>query len=235
MTNLLTKTTFFLIVALFFTVASTFAQNGVVTDKTTLSTAACATIAVTKMNVLYAGIENTISVCTSVGTETIFLQVSDGATSTKAGAGTYNISVHESFVGKAITININTEIDGKEQTIGSNSFRVHPLPDPIAMIGAHFTGGEISKNELLANPFIWANMGADFVYDVRWLINSYQVIFVTKGMEEKPIISNDREFSKEIKSRIESSDSGTMIIFDDLKASCGNITRTLNTITLRLK
>jgi len=194
-----------------------------------------ATAAAEKMNVLYAGLENPVSVSASVSAEKVSIHVSDGASQSKTGPGKYNVTVPENLIGKTITITINADIGGKQQTMGSNTFRIKRVPDPEPVLGGKFKGGKISKNELLANPFVFAKMGDDFAYDLRWTVNSYNVTFIIKGIEDAPIQSNNNQFSEAIKSKINSCSPGTVIYFSDIKISCVAGNRTLNPITVILK
>ena len=119
--------------------------------------------------------------------------------------------------------------------MGSTTFRVKRVPDPRATIGANIRGGKRSKTELTANPFIRAAMGDDFAYDLKWTINSYQVIFISKGYEDNPLTCTGANFSEAVKSKIAKSGSGTTIIFTGIKASCEAGPRTLDEITVRIK
>jgi len=195
-----------------------------------------ATVAADKMNVLYAGIDNPVSVSASVPAERISISLTGGS-SAKTGPGKYNITVPESLVGQSITVNISADMGGRQQAMGSNLFRIKRVPDPVAILGGSFAGGKIGKAELLANPFVTATMGTDFVYDLRWTVNSYQATFIIKGIEDPPMTSNNRNFSDAIKSKINSSPAGTVIYFSDIKASTPGIpgSRTLNSITVILR
>ncbi|MDR0205956.1 MAG: gliding motility protein GldM [Bacteroidales bacterium] len=195
-----------------------------------------ATVAADKMNALYAGIDNPVSVSASVSAEKVDISLSAGS-KTKTGPGKYNINVPTSMEGKMVTVSILAEDGGKQKIMGTNEFRVKRIPDPVAVLGGDFKGKKISKAELLANPFIKADMGFDFIYDLKWVVNSYQVTFNVKGIEEAPIMCNNRQFSDAIKNKINASSPGTVIWFEDIKVSCVGIpgTRTLNTITVQLK
>jgi gliding motility-associated protein GldM len=194
-----------------------------------------ATAAADKMNVLYAGIENPISVNAPVAAEKISISLTGGGTYTKTGPGKYDISVPEALAGKTITINTIADIDGKQHTMASNVFRIKRVPDPVAVLGGDFKGGKITKPVLLANPFIKADMGTDFVYDLRWTVNSFLVTFIIRGIEDPPITCNNRQFSDAIINKINSCSPGTVIYFSDIKASCVAGQRTLNSITVILK
>ena len=203
------------------------------TDKYTVM-APSATSAADKMNVLYAGIDNPVSVSASVAAEKIDISLTGGGTFTKTGPGKFNIKVPESLASKTITINILANIDGKQQHMGSNVYRIKRVPDPTAKLG-QFKGGKTTRAELLANPFVLADMGTDFVYDLAWTINSFQVTFIVKGIEDPPMSCTSRQFSDAIKNKINSCGPGTVIYFSDIKASSVAGNRTLNPITVILR
>ena len=205
------------------------------TDKYTVM-APSATAAADKMNVLYAGIDNPISVSASVPAEKIGIAITGGGSFTQTGPGKFDIKVPESLVSKTVTINIHANVDGRQQPMGSNVFRVKRVPDPVALLGGSSKdGSKMPKAELLANPFILASMGTDFVYDLPWTVNSYKVTFIVKGSEDPPMTCNNRQFSDAVKNKINSCGPNTVIYFTEIKASCIAGQRTLNPITVILK
>lgn len=193
-----------------------------------------ATISAEKMNVLYAGIANPVSVSAPVAPDQLSVNF-PGCGVTRAEAGKFNISVPTSLIGKTVEATVSANLGGKTQAMGSTTFRVKRVPDPRATIGANIRGGKRSKNELTANPFIRAAMGDDFAYDLKWTINSYQVIFISKGYEDNPLTCTGATFSDAVKQKIAKSGSGTTIIFTGIKASCEAGQRTLDEITVRIK
>jgi len=202
-------------------------------DKYTVM-APSATVAADKMNVLYAGIENPVSVSASVAPEKISISLTGGSAN-KTAAGKYNVTVPESLVSKTVTISIVADMGGKQQHMGSKEFRVKRVPDPVAVIGSNFKGGKISKVDLTANPFIRANMGEDFVYDLTWTVNSFNATFIIKGIEDAPIKCTNRQFNDAIKNKINSCSPGTVIYFSDINVTSVAGTRNLNPITVILR
>ena len=193
-----------------------------------------ATISAEKMNVLYAGIANPVSVSAPVAPDQLTVNF-PGCGVTRAEAGKFNVSVPQTLVGKTVEATVSANTGGKTQAMGSTVFRMKRVPDPRATLGANIRGGKRSKGDLTANPFIRAAMGDDFAYDLKWTINSYQVIFIAKGYEEPPLTCTGANFSEAVKSKIAKSASGTTIIFTGIKASCEAGQRTLDEITVRLK
>jgi hypothetical protein len=99
-------------------------------------------------------------------------------------------------------------------TIPAKTISKESVSEPTIFIGDG-TGGKKTKEALLANPFVIAK---DFKYDeIEWSVLSYKVTFVVNGREEAPITVNGAEFNDQVKSRIQSASSGTIIEFSDIK------------------
>ena len=195
-----------------------------------------ATISAEKMNVLYAGIANPVSVSAPVAPDQLTVNF-PGCTVSRAEAGKFNVTVPTSLISsKSLVATVNANVGGKTQAMGSATFRIKRVPDPTSTIGAKIRGGKVSKAELNANAFIRASMGEDFAYDLKWNINSFQVIFIPKGgYEEAPISCTGGNFSEAVKSKIAKSPSGTTIIFQGIKASSEVGTRPLDDIIIVLR
>lgn len=195
-----------------------------------------ATVAADKMNVFYAGIENPVSVNAPVAPECINIDITGaGASYTKTGPGTYNITVPQSLANKNVTVNVRANQGGKTTTLCATEFRVKRVPDPVAKVGGSLTGGRVTKSELATNPFITAAMAQDFVYDLRWTIQSYQVTFIVRGMEEAPMTIQGAAFSEALKTKIRNAAPGTLILFSGIRATSPAGTRQLLDIVLRVR
>ncbi|MDR0368130.1 MAG: gliding motility protein GldM, partial [Bacteroidales bacterium] len=88
-----------------------------------------AAIAAEKMNVLYAGINNPVTIAAPVAPERLRISWG-GATATSQGGGRYDVSVPANLAGKEITISVGAEIDGNNQSMGATSFRIKAVPEP---------------------------------------------------------------------------------------------------------
>ena len=147
-------------------------------------------------------------------------------------AGEMNVDVPFSMIGKTITVSVQKE---GGQVVSSLELRVKRMPDPRAVIGVNIRGGKRSKAELTANPFLRAVMDNNFVYDVKWTIESFSVIFISRGLEESPWTCIGPEFSDALIQKIAKSASGTVIVFSNIKVSCGDDKRTLDEVSVRIR
>ena len=78
-------------------------------------------------------------------------------------------------------------------------------------------------------------MGDDFVYDLKWSVNSFRVIIVSKGMEEPAIVCQGGSLSDKAKSAIQKASSNTVIYFSDIKVSSEAGSRTLDEFSVRIR
>lgn len=193
-----------------------------------------ATIAADKMNVLYAGIANPVSVAAPVAPEKLSVSF-PGCKAKSTGAGKYDISVPASLIGKKVTATVSAKVENSNKVLGSTIFRVKKVPNPRAVLGANIRGGKRAKSELLANPLIRASMGEDFAYDLKWRVNSFRVIFVIKGYEDPPLACQGGVMSEAVKAKIQKATSNTVIYFTDIKVSSEAGTRTLDEFSVRIR
>ena len=202
-------------------------------DKYTVLTPS-ATIAADKMNVLYAGIANPVSVSGPVAPDKLSVSF-PGCSASSQGGGKFNVSVPASLIGKTVTATVAAKVGESSKTMGSTTFRVKRVPDPRAVLGANIRGGKRAKAEILANPVIRATMGDDFVYDLKWSVNSYRVILVVKGMEEPAIVCQGGALSEKAKAAIQKASANTVIYFSDIKVSSEAGPRTLDEFSVRVR
>jgi len=98
-----------------------------------------ASIALDKMNVLYIGVDNPVSVAASgAGDDKIGFSVTGGGgTYSKVGGGKYIVRVN------TVTDEcwINVSVEGK--VAGKSKFRVRTIPKPIAIIGPYESGANV--------------------------------------------------------------------------------------------
>ncbi len=188
-----------------------------------------ATISADKMNVLYAGISNPITLEGGVGSN--YSVTIPSCTVKTTGTGTYNVTVPSNLIGKFIEATISSS-DGSFK----KGFRVKKVPDPYAQIGINIFGGRKSKAELTANPVLRVKMSEDFAFDLRWTVVSYSVDVIEKGIIST-INCSGSKFSSELINRINSAPTGTVFMFYNIKISQPELgTRTMtHDITVRIK
>lgn len=193
-----------------------------------------ATIAADKMNVLYAGIANPVSVSGPVSPDKLSVSF-PGCSASSQGGGKFNVSVPTSLIGKTVQASVAAKVGESTKTLGQTTFRVKRVPDPRAVLGGNIRGGKRAKAELLANPIVRATMGEDFAYDLKWSVTSFRVIIVSKGMEEPAIVCHGAALSDKAKMAIQKASANTVIYFSDIKASSEAGSRTLDEFSVRIR
>lgn len=193
-----------------------------------------ATIAADKMNVLYAGIDNPVSISGPVDPGKLSVSF-PGCSVSNLGAGKYNVKVPTSMIGRTVDATVSAKVGESTKNMGATTFRVKKVPNPRAVLGAGIRGGKHAKGELLANPVIRATMGEDFVYDLKWNVTSFRVIFVSKGMEDPAMACQGGALSEAVKAKLQKSPANTVIYFTDIKASSEAGPRTLDEFSVRIR
>jgi gliding motility-associated protein GldM len=107
-------------------------------DGSYFTSAPSATISADKMNVFYAGIDNDISVSVPGYPSSLVTATISGAQLRTNPRGGYFVSGARAGVSCEITA--YAKVDGKQKVMGKKTFRVKPLPPPIAFIPLNING-----------------------------------------------------------------------------------------------
>ena len=130
-------------------------------------------VSATKMNVVYAGIDNPIAIGGGVGGE--ISATATGASLTRTGNGTYNLRVN----GNPSEVVVHVTSQGS--SLGNMKFRVKELPKPTAKIDNVGVDGKVTKNALLSANMVRAEM-KDFDFEgVKYDVVGYTVKYKTKA------------------------------------------------------
>ena len=179
---------------------------------------AMAAVSADKMNILYAGVPNPVTVSSSVPAENLYIDWG-GCTANALGEGRYEVSVPLELVDQTVKIVVSTVMeDGTVLPIREMDFRVRQVPNPVACIGAGIDGGTYSRDVILANPLIVAQTPKDFDYELLWKVISYKVAF-DKG-DGKPLshmLVDTPRFPDNVVRAIREAAPGTRIIISDIK------------------
>jgi gliding motility-associated protein GldM len=165
-------------------------------------------ISPTKMNVVYRGVENPISVSSSgYSQKELDVRVSNG-TFTRSG-DIYNLTP-----GNGRTCEVSVFVDGKN--MGTQVLRVKDLPSPTPALDG-ITGKTATKNELLASQGIRAEMPRDFDFDLNFRVVSFAVFATLDGGYSVEETSNSNIFGPKIQQLFSRLRSGQWVSFTDIK------------------
>lgn len=160
-----------------------------------------ATISPTMMNVLYAGIENPISISVpGIPMNAISASMTNGALTRNGDLWI----ARPTTVGSEAVISVTATVDGRSQNVGSMTFRVRKLPDPSPFIAykdasgnsVHYKGSpkRISKAALMAASGLGAAIDDD-ILNVSYQVVSFSTVFFDSMGNAIPEVSDGSNFS----------------------------------------
>ncbi|MBD5190787.1 MAG: gliding motility protein GldM [Bacteroidales bacterium] len=183
-----------------------------------------ATISPTMMNVLYAGIDNPISISVpGVPMSAISASMSNGTLTRKGDLWV----AHPGKPGSEAEISVTAELDGRRQSVGSMKFRVRKLPDPSPYIAVrdangavtHYKGSpkRISKAALMAADGLGAAIDDD-ILNVTYSVVSFSTISFDSMGNAMPENSSGSQFSSRQKEQFKRLKPGKSFFISNVKA-----------------
>ena len=182
-----------------------------------------ATVSATMMNVLYAGINNPISISVpGVAQNAISATMSNGSL-TRNGTGWI---ARPSKVGAECVVTVSATMDGKAQTVARTSFRTRKLPDPTPYIAyrdkngneMHYKGSRpFSKALLLSTPGIGAAIDDDLL-NVQYRVLQFETVVFDSMGNAMPERSNGSNFSERQKNSFRRLSRGKRFFISRIKA-----------------
>ena len=164
-----------------------------------------------KMNVLYLGIDNPLSISVSgVPDENVSVAISQGTIRKVSG----NEYIAKPATPGTARIELFYEVDGQKNK-GIMEFRVKMLPVPMAKV-AGISGGNIEKTVLLAQKGVIVTL-EDFLFDLRYDVTQFTITVISQGVE-KSSTSNTATFTAEQNEILTSLNRGQKVIFTNIKA-----------------
>ncbi len=183
-----------------------------------------ATISPTMMNVLYAGIDNPISISVpGVPMNAVQANMTNGNLTRKGDTWV----ARPGQVGTEAVISVTAQMDGRSQQVGSMTFRVRKLPDPSPFIPIKDAQGntvsykgfpkKISKAALMAAETLGAALDDDLL-NVSYSVVSFSTVFYDSMGNAIPEVSNGNAFSPRQKEQFKRLKPGKTFFISEVKA-----------------
>ncbi len=190
------------------------------------------TVAATKMNVFYIGVDNPVSISVpGIADANIVANISTGTLGRAPNGDGWIVRVPTGST-KA-TISVSAKYEGDQRSMGSAEFRVKKVPAPVAEIAGQ-SDGVIEKNTLVAAGAIIPVM-KDFDFELFFKVVSFKMTYVVGGDLQSKRASGNR-FSDEMKNIIQNAKKGQKFYFENIQAEGPDgTTRSLNPISLEIK
>lgn len=183
-----------------------------------------ATISPTMMNVLYAGINNPISISVPGTPMNAITATMTNGTLTRNGD---TWVAHPGKVGTEAVISVSAQLDGRTQNVGSMTFRVRKLPDPTVYLpvkGAdgntvHYKGSpkRISKAMLMSAEGLGAAIDDD-ILNVSYSVVSFKTVVFDQMGNAIPEVSDGSRFSGRQREQFKRLKPGRTFFISDVKA-----------------
>ncbi|MCA6363341.1 MAG: gliding motility protein GldM [Bacteroidetes bacterium] len=191
------------------------------------------TVSADKMNVMYAGLENPISVSVpGIPNEKLRVSIDNGVLTPK-GNGQYIVTKPKTGFAN---VQVIAEIDGKTRNMGSMKFRVKPLPKPVARLSClSAPGGTITKAQLLACPGVIPFYDPNFEFDAKARVVSFTVEIPGASGASSSFNSGNASFPDAAKQNFSKLKRGDRVTLTNIKAlgADGNVV-TLEDITYKI-
>ena len=166
-----------------------------------------------KMNVLYIGVDNPISV-SAPGTPTEKIKVSMTGGSISGSGGKYTVKVSSPGTAR---IAVSAEVaPGKVQTLSSTEFRVKRIPDPVAKFAGK-TGGSMATVALKAQNAVFATLD-NFDFEAKFKVTKFSMIVAKPRADAIVLSTNGGTLSAAMKNALNGISPGTRVIFDNIMA-----------------
>ncbi|WP_214072162.1 gliding motility protein GldM [Mucilaginibacter sp. dw_454] len=166
-----------------------------------------------KMNVLYIGVPNPVSV-SAPGIAKKDLKVSmSGGTITPSGNG-YIATV--TAQGTA-TVNVSGEVSkGKVMALGSTLFRVKRIPDPKAEFAGK-SGGTTSSANIKSQDAIFARL-ENFEFDAKFSVTRFTLLVIKPRQDPLSFTGTGNQLTSAMHSAMNSVSPGSTVVFKDIVA-----------------
>ncbi len=173
------------------------------------------TVSATKMDVLYAGLDNPISVSVpGIPTDRLTVSISNG-TLTPTGKGTFNVKVMNGTKAE-VSVIANLE-NGEKRNMGTMTFRVKQVPKPSAQFGDLIQSGRMTKSKIETQLGLIAFYPA-FDFNAKAKVTSFRMSVIGGGNVSEEFTSNSNMLTEPMKNRLKKVKKNERVIFEEIQA-----------------
>jgi hypothetical protein len=188
----------------------------------------CFGIELTNLNVMYLNIDNPFRVLSS-GSGKLKVKLTNGIVA-DLGGGVFVAKLNE---GTETVVSVYEQNGKTEKPVGSKVYRLKPVPLPTPMVAGIESGGEISREKLLAANGISVVLKG-FLYDVKYEVVSYALSTNVAG-EFKSISTYGAAYSLEGVALISKLKNNSRVIFEDIRVRVAGTPKIVSIAPITLK
>jgi len=184
-----------------------------------------------KMNVLYVGVDNPVSIAVSdVPASNISVKMDEEEGKISGQNGRYIIRVSKAG---EVTLDVSGEVDGKKVPFAPVKFRSKLVPDPVASFAGK-TGTDIISAAELQQAQEVTVMFQNFDFDLKFQVVSFSVSMAVNKIEVEEFTNGDK-LTENQKKLLTHAEPGTKIYIENVKAKGpdGSI-RTIGSVNLKV-
>lgn len=191
-----------------------------------------ASISADKMNVLYIGLDNPITIAIpGKNPNDVKASLSGAGSLVNKGGGKYIAKVSKRGDVKIV---VTVTEDGKSKTY-SAPFRVRSIPKPEARLGT-LESGTHSSGAVKAQPGVYGTLGEGFAYEgVKYTIKSYLFVYSPKRGDAVLVPGAGTALPPQAKSILSRARSGDRIIIDNIEATGPDGKRNLSPLVITVR
>ncbi|HRP89068.1 MAG TPA: gliding motility protein GldM [Edaphocola sp.] len=178
-----------------------------------------ASLQLDKMNVMYIGVDNPVTISASGYNLNDVSWNMPGAQITSAGPGKYLVKVDKpNYQGIEYSVNAKSKTGATVQ-VAKGLIRVKPIPPPIIKFGKLAGSGSMGTGEIRAQLGLAAVL-ENFDFEYKYLVTSYNMILIPKGSDmAEPVAGRGYLFSNtpSAKNLLDKAKPGDRIIFENIR------------------
>ncbi|MER3499023.1 MAG: gliding motility protein GldM [Chitinophagaceae bacterium] len=172
-----------------------------------------ASIALDKMNVLYIGVNNPVTIAASGGgDDKVQVNITGGGGSIqKVGAGKYIVRVNQVTDDCKITVSVDGKIAGVSQ------FRVRTIPRPVATVGGYESGDNVPAGAFKAQGGVGAYI-KDFPFELKYQVVSFTLTADNDEGDIDEASCTGNTWSPKAQQIIRNLKAGRLVTIDNIRA-----------------
>lgn len=169
-------------------------------------------VSLEKMNVLYIGVDNPVSVGVGgIPADQLVVSIAGGTLTSTGKPGSYIARVSG---GTQATFTVSVKQNGTTKTVGTYEYRIKRIPDPVAYVGTVKGNGKMSKAELSATAGVFARM-ENFDFDCSFQVVSFVMSMNVNGVDIEKI-GNGPAMTPDMKTLLNGAKPGNRVLFKDI-------------------
>lgn len=190
------------------------------------------TMSATRMNVFYKGLKNPFDISGGIPKENLEIEMTNGKV-TKSGDMFVVEPTELDEQGKRTTVTVYATMNGIRKLVGTTTWRVKKVPDPIAQV-AGLSGGDIRKERLQVEDGVLAIL-EDFDFDFKYKVTQFEIQTSEGGYVVRRLSKSNR-FTTEQKQQLKNVATESIVYISNIKAvGDDGSTRDIDPISFKVK